>query len=82
TLGYQMGDSDRYKLLVTNGASDYLYWNAGVTFGFGERFSLDFRYWDTNIKSDNAGSGFANGFCDARIFGCDERFVATAKVTY
>ena len=28
--------------------SSYWYWNAGVTLGFREKWSLDFRYWDTN----------------------------------
>ena len=40
-----------------------------------ERFSIDFRYWDTNISS-------SGGFCEGSSLQCDERFVATAKVTY
>lgn len=82
-IGYQTGDDARYRLLVANGARDnYLYWNVGVTLGFHERFSVDLRYWDTNIKSNNAAGGGADGFCTGRTFQCDERFVATAKVTY
>ena len=46
----------------------YVYWSAGLTLGV-EKFSMDFRYWDTNV--DTAESlGLA-----------DERFVFTAKVT-
>ena len=75
TLGYQAGDSLRYNALIGNGSDDYLYWNAGVGLGFGDRFSLDFRYWDTNVSD-------VGGFCTGRVFQCDERFVATAKVTY
>lgn len=82
TLGYQKGDDVRYTALIGNGSDDYFYWNAGMTLGFGDRFSLDFRYWDTNVKSNNAGNGFADGFCTGQTFQCDERFVATAKVTY
>ncbi|MFV0298313.1 MAG: TorF family putative porin [Hyphomicrobiaceae bacterium] len=82
TLGYQSGDAQAYKAVFGNGADDYLYWNVGTTLGFGDRFSLDFRYWDTNIKNNNSGAGFTDGFCSGRVFGCDERFVATAKYTY
>lgn len=82
TLAYQSGDTLAYQTIFGNGNDDYLYWNSGLTLGFGDNFSLDFRYWDTDIKNNNAANGFANGFCSAKLFGCDERFVATAKVTY
>lgn len=75
TLGYQVGDDLRYQALIGNGSDDYLYWNLGLGLGFGDRFSLDFRYWDTNVSD-------TGGFCTGQIFQCDERFVATAKVTY
>ena len=82
TLGYQAGDDVRFAALIGNGADDYLYWNVGLGLAFGDRFSLDFRYWDTNVKNDNAVNGFSNSFCTGQVFQCDERFVATAKVTY
>lgn len=75
TIGYQIGDSSAYKALVGNGEGSYLYWNSGVTLGFGDNFSLDFRYWDTNVS--NKGN-----FCGGNAFQCDERYVATAKVTF
>lgn len=75
TLGYQAGDDLRYVALIGNGDDNYLYWNVGLGLGFGDRFSLDFRYWDTNVSD-------LGGFCTGRVFQCDERFVATAKVTY
>lgn len=74
-LGYQAGDDTRFTTLVGNGSSDYLYWNAGMALGFGDNFSVDLRYWDTNINN-------ANKFCSGSTFQCDERFVVTAKVTY
>lgn len=74
-IGYQAGDDARFNALVGNGDDNYLYWNAGVSLGFGDRFSIDLRYWDTNISN-------ANNFCSGATFQCDERFVATAKVTY
>jgi hypothetical protein len=58
-----------------DGDDNYLYWNAGVTLAFHERFSLDLRYWDTNMS---------NGFCKTPgdLNACDGRFAATAKVTF
>ena len=52
------------------GFLSYGYWNAGVSLGFLDKWSLDLRYWD----SDN--SGFAAGPLG------DERFVATLKYTF
>ncbi|MGE0767986.1 MAG: TorF family putative porin [Hyphomicrobiaceae bacterium] len=75
TLGYQVGDDAAYRAVFGNGDDSYLYWNSGLTLGFGDNFSLDFRYWDTDVSN-------SGGFCSARLFGCDERFIATAKVTY
>ena len=54
---------------------EYRYWNAGVSLAV-EKFTFDFRYWDTNIDVANA-----NGtVCTAQGL-CDERFVFSAKVT-
>ncbi len=70
TLGYVSGENNAF-----NGGDDYLYWNAGVTLAFHERFSLDLRYWDTDLSS---------GFCKTPgdLNACDARFAATAKVTF
>lgn len=80
-VGYQKGSDDRYVGLVGNGKDNYWYWNAGVTLGW-EKFSLDLRYWDTNIKNDNSANGFSSNFCKGSTFQCDERFMATFKFTY
>ena len=79
TLGSVSGDNKDIQdpFLAANGKDSYLYWNAGVTLGL-DKLSLDFRYWDTNIPN----TGTANNFCTANLFGCDSRFVATAKVTF
>lgn len=57
------------------GADNYTYWNVGVTLAV-EKFSMDFRYHDTDVSSDLGGAeaDFANDITD-------ERFVFTAKVT-
>jgi uncharacterized protein (TIGR02001 family) len=80
-LGWQKATSDKavYINNVTGDSDTYLYWNAGVSFGFLEKWSLDFRYWDTNIDRNTA-AGFAP--CSVDLFSCDQRFVATLKFTY
>lgn len=77
-IGYQVGDDATYNALVGNGDDHYTYWNAGLTLGFLEKWSLDLRYWDTNLSSNTGGSAWCNG----PILQCDERFVATLKFTY
>jgi uncharacterized protein (TIGR02001 family) len=77
-VGVQRGNNSNNYGLITNGDDGYVYWNAGVTLGFHEKWSLDLRYWDTNIS--NSGD-----FCDGGNHGllqCDARFVATLKFTY
>ena len=73
-VGHQRGDDTAYRNLF--GADDYTYWNAGLTLGFLEKWSIDFRYWDTNLDAAPAGA------CQTAIFQCDERFVATLKFAY
>jgi uncharacterized protein (TIGR02001 family) len=52
------------------GVDDYTYWNAGLSLSV-EKFTFDFRYWDTDFSSGiPADDGLA-----------DERFVFTASVT-
>jgi uncharacterized protein (TIGR02001 family) len=50
---------------------DYTYWNVGLTLGFLEKWSLDVRYWDTDIDG-----------CTSGIFACDSRVVGTVKYTF
>lgn len=71
TLGYAVADD-------TGGlADDYTYWNAGLSLTV-EKFTMDFRYWDTDISDSDAG-GAGNFFSSED--NADERFVFTAKVT-
>jgi uncharacterized protein (TIGR02001 family) len=75
-LGYQTNEgTDSYRFSYGNGDDQYFYWNAGVTLGFLEKWSLDLRYWDTDISD-------AGDFCSLDTFQCDARFVATLKFTY
>jgi len=58
----------------SEGSFDYTYWNAGLTLEFNEQpsFSLDVRYWDTNIASCAA----------ATVFQCDERVVTSVVAIF
>lgn len=66
TVGYQEGDE-------AAGGFDYWYYNAGISLGFHEKFSLDIRYWDTADLT---------GCSTATIFQCDERIVGTLTASF
>ena len=76
-VGYQFATSDKaaFAGAITGDDSKYTYWNAGVTFGLDKNWSVDVRYWDTNI-SGNAGCN------NSSVLACDERVVGTLKFTY
>jgi uncharacterized protein (TIGR02001 family) len=66
TYGYAW--SEEIGTLVSN-VDEYYYWNAGLALAV-EKFTFDFRYWDTDVPESSAGFDVA-----------DERFVFSAKVT-
>ncbi len=81
TYGMQFGDSSGVignlpvgKFNLGNGSDDLAYWNIGISLAV-EKFTFDFRYWDTDIS--NAGN-----FCNGVFLQCDERFVFSGKFTY
>ena len=77
-IGWQTAsDKAVYVNNVTGDNDNYLYWNVGLTLGFLEKWSIDFRYWDTNIDKQ---PGF--GSCSNDLFSCDQRFVGTLKFTF
>ena len=51
-------------------ASDYTYWNAGLTLGFLDHWEADVRYYDTDYSDAQClvNVGVSNG-CDARVVG-------------
>lgn len=51
--------------------ADYTYWNVGLNVGFLEKWSLDVRYWDTDIDG-----------CTSGVFSCDSRVVGSVKYTF
>jgi uncharacterized protein (TIGR02001 family) len=53
--------------------SQYSYWNAGVTLGFAEKWSLDLRYWDSDLDP-----GFVFG---TQVQG-EPKYVATLKYSF
>jgi uncharacterized protein (TIGR02001 family) len=58
-------------------ASDYTYWNAGLTLGFLDHWSADLRYYDTDYSKQEClvEQGFDRNACDARVVG-------TVKATF
>ncbi|WP_244534609.1 TorF family putative porin [Hyphomicrobium sp. CS1GBMeth3] len=65
TISGLIGYSDASEAGFFFGEDDYTYWNAGLSLGV-EKFTFDFRYWDTNISNEGT---------------ADERFVFTASIT-
>ena len=63
-------DNANFATAFGNGDDSYMYWNAGLGLGLGEVFSIDLRYWDTDVSD-------AKGFCSASLFACDAQFSAT-----
>lgn len=67
TVGYVDSENSEFGADL-DGDEDYVYWNAGASLAF-DKFTLDVRYWDTDVDSDNALASLA-----------DERIVGTIKV--
>jgi uncharacterized protein (TIGR02001 family) len=57
-------------------ASDYTYWNAGLTLGFMDHWSVDVRYYDTDY---NDAQCLVNS---GGRFNCDARAVGALKATF
>jgi uncharacterized protein (TIGR02001 family) len=57
-------------------ASDYTYWDAGLTLGFMDRWSADVRYYDTDY------SGAQCVAYSDEAHNCDARVVGTIKATF
>ncbi|MGH6736187.1 MAG: TorF family putative porin [Methyloceanibacter sp.] len=55
---------------------DYTYWNAGLTLGFMEHWSVDVRYWDTDYNQPDCLSLIGDRSA------CDARVVGTVKATF
>ncbi len=72
-LGTSIGNDVNFQTNVADGNDHYLYWNAGVSFGFAEKFALDVRYWDTDMSK---------GFCNGATFQCDSRFVVGLTASF
>lgn len=67
TVGYSDTENNNYGGPADTD-KDYVYWNAGAAVAF-DKFTLDVRYWDTDVDSDNSLGTYA-----------DERVVGTIKV--
>ncbi|MFA5948883.1 MAG: TorF family putative porin [Hyphomicrobium sp.] len=74
TYGTSYGDSSEGFSVGGTTDDEYSYWNAGISLTV-EKFTFDFRYWDTDIDVTTGGT-----VCASQGL-CDERFVFTAKAT-
>jgi uncharacterized protein (TIGR02001 family) len=76
-VGSQWGfDQEYIDYGMAWGEDQYLWWNAGLSLTV-DKFTMDFRYWDTDLGGD------ANGNCDTSSqfsFECGPTFVFSAKV--
>jgi uncharacterized protein (TIGR02001 family) len=68
TFSATIGHSDIDKYFGWD--PSYTYWNVGLTVGFLEKWSVDFRYWGTD----------GDGLADTSL--ADDRFVASVKYTF
>jgi uncharacterized protein (TIGR02001 family) len=73
--GTVYGDIDEGFSVGGNSEDEYSYWNVGLALAV-EKFTFDFRYWDTDIDVTTPNGSV----CVAQDL-CDERFVFTAKAT-
>jgi uncharacterized protein (TIGR02001 family) len=70
TFGYQYVEDGDFDAVFDVGQEDsYLYWNVGLALAV-DKFTIDLRYWDSDIDENNLVGGLA-----------DERFVGSVKVT-
>lgn len=65
TFGSQWGQASK-------GGIDYHYWNIGLAKEFHEKFTVEVRYWDTDIS----------GCGSATVFQCDDRIVGTLSASF
>jgi hypothetical protein len=73
TYGGVYGDNSEGYTVGGTTEDEYTYWNVGLSLAV-EKFTFDFRYWDTDIDVVPPG-----GACTSQGL-CDERFVFSAKV--
>jgi hypothetical protein len=75
TIGHKRNEASgtsaaRYLFSYGAGKDSCNYWHAGLTLGFLDHWSVDVRYWSTDLPS---------GFCNGTTFQCDERVVGTLE---
>src|SRR5262245_41333522 len=62
-------------------ASDYTYWNTGLTLGFWTNYSFDVRYYDTDLSKTDCSTLTSNADSLGRD-NCDARAVGTLKAVF
>lgn len=77
TLGHVYNADDNDVFFASYGDDSYTYWNIGLSKTFKDHFTVDVRYWDTNV---DVPGGFANSELLNDL--ADERIVATVTFNY
>ncbi len=84
TLGHQFFDKSSGPAVLVPGSGfgttpleSYTYWNVGLTTTYKTNWSLDLRYWDTDLDLGKLPCG-----ADTSVFQCGPSFSATAKVAF
>ncbi len=73
-VGTTIGEDNNANFAIAFNDNDYVYWNVGVALAY-DKFSVDLRYWDTDVSN-------AGGFCTGQVFQCDSRFAATISASF
>ncbi len=77
-VGMQWGSNNAsYIANFGNGNTSFTYWNAGMTFAL-DKWSLDLRYWDSDLKHNAGGAAF----CTGSVFQCGSKVMGSIKYTY
>lgn len=67
-VGYQTGDAQS-GVGLDLAEDEYTYWNVGASLAF-DKFTLDVRYWDTDVSDSGNGNLFAfETYADERVVG-------------
>ncbi len=68
-LGHVTSDDDGGRFSGVYGDDAYTYWNVGLSKTFKEHFTVDVRYWGTDIEDGPIGGADDLGYSDDRVVG-------------
>jgi uncharacterized protein (TIGR02001 family) len=63
-VGHVTSEDDAARFSASYGDDNYTYWNVGLSKTFREHFTVDVRYWGTDVDAD---TDYLNGIADDRV---------------